>query len=257
MKTRIKINITREQYQNLHGTNDNKKGDVVEDIVTKVLYEFGADEIYNVTDKNTQVNICDLYVQKDDKVINVEVKTSHTYRKQMLDKLAMDYKYKKKYTKGAEPYIQSTTNSVNGWIFITQANWLIVFNPDSLKLYIIKEYQKLKKEVLEHTEKYVNTLSKGEQTWYLRNNNNSIHKYLEGMVKEDSCKDSLGISLELSKRSLNYFECNSVIIDIDLQIDGENMIQYRRNEARRKREELEREKSPNFTGNKRRTIPRS
>ena len=247
---RIKINIMREQYENLISGSSIQKGEVVEEIVKEALFQLGTEEIgYSDTLKD-QVHKGDLILIKGEKRIIAEVKKSHTYE---TDKLALDYKYKKKGTRAREVYKQSTTNSDKGWLFFTQADWLIAFNSQSCKLYIIREYQKLKKQILEHTENYVKTLKRGERTWFIRGHNNFIHKYLEGFINfNDNCKDSLVVSLELNEKSLNYFECNAIIIDIDLQVEGKNMIQYRLDKAREKRRSRENEKTSNTTDNSKR-----
>ena len=247
---KIKVNIMRDQYENLISGNSEKKGEVVEEIVKDVLFQLGTEDIGYSDTLMDQVNKGDLVLFKGKKRIIAEVKKSHTYK---IDKLALDYKYKKKGTRGKKPYEQSTTKSDKGWLFFTQADWLITFNSKSCKLYIIREYQKLKKQILEHTENYVKTLKRGEKTWFIRGHNNFIHKYLEGFVNfNDNCKDSLVVSLELNEKSLNYFECNAVIIDIDLQIEGENMIQYRLDKARENMRIRQNEKTSNTTGNSKR-----
>ena len=215
----IKIRLTEEQSKALSGDNSILKGNTTEWIVSEVLYQLGAEEVYRYQDLNSQINRGDFRIKVADKIIQAEVKTSHQWERK--DKQAMDifyFNYSRKY--GLLPYYQGkSSGTYEGWLYLTQADWLICFNPISRKMYIIKEYQKLKEQIIKDTEEYINKLPKCERTWYRRGHKNQINKYLEGSVKQDSCKESLIVNLELSPESFNYFNVKYDIIEIILITD--------------------------------------
>ena len=240
---KIEIKLLEKQIESLSGT-DNEKGETVEYIVSQVLYELGADEVYKYNwdiDKQEQINVGDFRIKANNKVINAEVKTSHQFNR--IDKQAMDiyyFRYDRRY--GLLPYYQGRSSGTYlGWVYLTQADWLICFNPISYKMYIIKEYQKLKEQIINDTENYINSLKKCEKTWYMRGHNNYINDYLEGSVKKDTCKDSLIVNLKLSEDSFKHYNVKYDIIDIKLK------------EVRRMRQH---EKSPISIGRRKRTCSR-
>lgn len=218
----MKIKLTKKQWLGLgYGRikSDREKGDVIEYITKEVLLQLGADEVYNNKDLEDQIRKGDLVVIKDNKEILVEVKSSHIFRKTNKDKLALDYKYYKKGSNCRVMYTQSTTNSHLGWLYFTQADWLITYNADSNKMYIIKDYQELKENIIKEVEKYEKDLKYGSYTWYLKNWNNRIHKFLEGGVKIDTCKESLIVNLELSKQAIEEFNSKCKIIDVIIEVE--------------------------------------
>lgn len=219
---KVNVMLTSEQYMNLGFgkiKNDNLKGEVIEHIVKEAMLMLGADDVYKNTDLKNQIYNGDLLIIKDNKKIFAEIKSSHTFRKTKTDKLALDYKYYKKGTRFTKEYKQSTTDSNLGWLYFTQADWLISYNIDSSKMYVIKDYQKLKEIVIEHIENYYSKLKYGARTWYLKGYNNFIHKFLDGSIKEDSCKESLIVNLELSKKSIEYFNSRLFIIDVIIEVE--------------------------------------
>lgn len=215
---KVNVKLTKTQIENLQ--NCGTKGKVIEDIAKQVLFKSGAIEVFDCKDLEQQINEGDLLVitPKEEELI-VEVKSSHTFIKTGKDKLAFDYKYYKKYSYCKKPYIQEKSTGTNlGWIFYSQADWVMSYNVDSSKLYVIKDYQILKNNVLEDIENYINELDKGSYTWYLRNWNNKINDFLEGGVnKSDKCKDSLIGNLELSTKSIENFGGKCVIFDIEIE----------------------------------------
>lgn len=219
---KVKVKLTKTQIKDLQ--NCGTKGKIIEDIAKQVLFECGALEIFDCTDLNQQINEGDLLVitPKEEELI-VEVKSSHTFIKTGKSKLAFDYKYYKKYSYCKKPYIQENSTGTDlGWIFYSQADWVMSYNVDSSKLYVIKNYQALKNNVLEDIEDYINRLDKGSYTWYLKNWNNKINDFLEGGVnKIDKCKDSLIANLELSKKSIENFGGKCVIFDIEIEKKAE------------------------------------
>lgn len=212
---KINVKLLESQMQSLNG-NDNEKGEVVEYIVSEVLYDLGAEEIYNYKELSNQVNLGDLRIKANNKIFNAEVKTSHQFNKK--DKQAMDiyyFRYSQKY--GLLPYYQGKSSGTYlGWLYLTKADWLICFNPISCKMYIVKEYQKLKEQIIEETEMYIDSLRKCEKTWYSRGHNNYINRYLEGSVKSDTCKESLIVNFELSKNSFKHYNVKYAIIEVEL-----------------------------------------
>lgn len=214
---KIKVQLTESQMKDLK--NSGTKGKVIEDIAKQVLLSQGALDVFDCKDLEQQINEGDLLVitPREQQII-VEVKTSHTFNKTNKDKLAFDYKYYKKYSYCKKTYLQSTTGTNLGWIFYSQADWVMSYNVESSKLYVIKDYQKLKKNVLEDIENYIKTLDRGSYTWYLRGWNNKINTFLEGGVnKKDNCKDSLIANLELSQKSIENFGGKCVIFDLEIE----------------------------------------
>lgn len=219
----IEIQMAESEY-NIEGT-DRQKGKTIERIVKKALTELGAEKIYNLEGLKKQVNLGDLAIEKEGKLINIEVKTSHNW--QGKDKQAIDiyyFKYNRKY--GLLPYKQEkSTNSWKGWLYFGDTDWLVTYSPTSTKMYIITKFNKLKKQLIEETEEYINKLPKCELTWYENWNKNYINKYLEGSVKQDKSnknekilKESLVVNLELSKESLNYYGLDLLEFDIKINI---------------------------------------
>ena len=187
--------------------------------MSEVLYELGADELYRYKDLDNQINKGDLKIKVGNKIIQAEVKTSHQFQRK--DKLAFDifyFTYSRKY--GLLPYYQNkSTSTYEGWVYLSQSDWLVSFNPISSKMYIIKEYQKLKQQIIKDTEEYINKLPKCERTWYRRGYNNKINDYLEGSVKKDTSKEALIVNLELSPKAFNYFNIEYDIIEITISAD--------------------------------------
>lgn len=215
----IRINITDEEEQILSGKNskDKEKGEIVELIIMRTLYELGAEQVYKYENQTDQVQKGDLLSIKDNVQFNIEAKTSHTWKGK--DKQAIDiyyFKYDRKY--GLLPYRQEkSTNDYRGWIYLGKADWLACFNAKSTTLYIIKSYDKLKKQLIKEVEEYINKLPKCEYSWFRRGNDNVINKYVEGSVKEDYNKQSLIINLELSEECFKHYNIDYDIIQIELK----------------------------------------
>ena len=216
MKTTVELSMS--QNLQLYGKNDLKKGEVIEDIVVQVLKKAGAEEIYYYYDKENQVNLGDLQVLRNNKFYNIEVKSSHSYNN--TDKLAMDIEYFNFKNGKIVPYIQKTTNSNEGWLYISQADWLIAFNVDSSKLYIIKQFQKLKKQIkeeIEDHELYLSLFTKDIMELWTDKQFRNINKYLSCGLKKDKTKYTRVVFLELSEDSLKYYNVKYDIIDIIIQ----------------------------------------
>lgn len=218
-----KISITTlepKEIAILNGTDrirrDKAKGKAIENLCKEALYHFGADIVYDYEDMQEQISIGDLKVIKDDKVFQVECKSSHSFRG--IDKLAIDIKYLDKYNTRKD-YIQSTTNSSLGWIYYSQSDWIMCYNSDSKKLYVIRDYQEVKKNILDKVDSYIESFKNidGFQAWYRRNHNNTIDGYLlEGSVKEDTNKFALIVNLMLSKGTIEKYGGRLDIFDIEL-----------------------------------------
>lgn len=216
MKTTVKLSMS--QNLQLYGKNDLKKGEVIENIVTQVLKKAGAEEIYYYYDQENQVNLGDLQVLRNNKFYNIEVKSSSSYNN--TDKLALDIEYFNFNNGEIVPYIQKTTNSNEGWLYISQADWLIAFNVESGKLYIIKQFQKLKKQIkeqIEYHELYLSCFDNNIMNLWTNEELRNINKYLSCGIKKDTNKYTRVVFLELSEESLSYYNIKYDIIDIIIQ----------------------------------------
>ena len=214
----LEVKLNKEQIAILNGTNviqqDRAKGKAIEDLCKQVLYQLGANEVFDCVELEDQVRIGDLKaITSDfddnlnvvDNIYHIECKSSHTY--QNIHKLAFDIKYIDKYDFNKD-YIQTTTNSSLGWIYFTQADWIMCYNCEGGILHIIQNYQELKKNVLEKVDRYVEkwTTIDGFRGWYLSNNNNLIDGYsLEGSVKEDSNKYTLVANLMIENKTISRY----------------------------------------------------
>ena len=212
------VELSMSQNLQLYGKNDLKKGEVIEEIVKQVLKKAGAEEIYNYYDKENQVNLGDLQVLRNNKFYNIEVKSSHSYNNS--DKLALDIEYFNFSNGKIIPYIQKTTNTSKGWLYISQADWLITFNVDSGKLYIIKQFQKLKKQIqeqIENHELYLSCFDNNIMNLWTDKEFRNINKYLNCGIKKDTNKYTRVLFLELSEESLNYYNVKYDIINVEIQ----------------------------------------
>ena len=216
MKATVKLSMN--QNLKLYSKNDLKKGEVIEEIVVQVLKKAGAEEIYYYYDKENQVNLGDLQVLRNNKFYNIEVKSSCTYNDS--DKLAIDIEYFNYRNGKIVPYIQKTTNSNEGWLYINQADFLIAFNVDSGKLYIIKQFQKLKQQIkqqIEYHELYLSLFTNNIMDLWTDKEFRNINKYLTCGIKKDTTKYTRVLFLELSEESLKYYNVKYDIIDIIIQ----------------------------------------
>ena len=213
------VELSMSQNLQLYGKNDLKKGEVIENIVVQILKKAGAEEIYYYYDKENQVNLGDLQVLRNNRFYNIEVKSSHSYNNS--DKLALDIEYFNFSNGEIVPYIQKTTDSNEGWLYINQADWLIAFNVESSKLYIIKQFQKLKQQIqeqIEDHELYLSCFDNNIMNLWSEEELKNINKYLVCGVKKDKTKYTRVVFLELSEESLSYYNIKYDIINIEIQI---------------------------------------
>lgn len=228
----LKIVLNKEQIQALSlkdsGINgrERAKGEAIEEICRQVLLLQGADEVYSYEELDEQINVGDLKVIKDNKIIQVECKSSHSYN--WVNKLAMDLYYFDKYNNDIE-YIQTTTGTNLGWIFYSQSDWIMCYNSDSNRIHVIKNYHEVKKNILKKVDIYLNklpnTVIKSKYSnWIYRNNKNIIDGGLEGSVKEDTNKIALIVNLMLSKRTIERLGGQLLSIDIKLIEDNKKAL---------------------------------
>ena len=217
MKATVKLSLN--QSLQLYGKNDTNKGKVIEELVKQVLKKAGAEEIYSYYDKENQVNLGDLQVLRNNRFYNIEVKSSHSYNN--IDKLALDIEYFNYINGKAIPYIQKTTNSNEGWLYISQADFLIAFNVESSKLYIIKQFQKLKQQIqeeIENHELYLSIFADSIMNLWTEEELRNINPYLSCGVKKDKNKYTRVVFMELSEDSLDYYNIKYDIINVEIQI---------------------------------------
>ena len=214
----MKATVELSMSQNLQLYSKNNKGMIIEEIVIQVLKKAGAEEIYKYYDKENQVNLGDLQVLRNNRFYNIEVKSSHSYNNS--DKLALDIEYFNFNNGKIVPYIQKTTNSNEGWLYINQADWLIAYNIESSKLYIIKQFQKLKKQIkeeIEDHELYLSCFDNNIMNLWTNEEFRNINKYLSCGVKKDKTKYTKVLFLELNEDSLKYYNIKYDIINVEIQ----------------------------------------
>lgn len=216
-KKTVTLKLSARQNYQLYLKNS--KGMVIEDIVEQVLIEAGADEICRHKDLDKQLILGDIEVVKNNKSINVEVKSSCSYNN--TDKLAIDLEYFNFSNGEIVPYIQRTSNTSKGWLYCNLSDWLIAFNVDSSKLYIIKQFQLLKqkiKEQIEEHELYLSLFSEDIMKVWTDEELRYINSYLTCGVKKDTTKYTRVVFLELSAEALKYYNVKYDIIDVVIEI---------------------------------------
>ena len=215
----IVAELSLSQILSLNGNNDIKKGEVIEELVKDLLYKLGADKVDSYFDRENQVNLGDLKARANNKIYNIEVKSSHSYDNS--DKLALDIEYFNFRNGKIIPYIQKSSNSNEGWLYISQADFLIAFNVESSKLYIIKQFQKLKQQIqeeIENHELYLSIFADSIMNLWTEEKLRNINKYLSCGVKKDKTKYTRVVFLELSEESLSYYNIKYDIINVEIQI---------------------------------------
>ena len=217
MKATVKLSLN--QSLQLYGKNDTNKGMVIENIVKQVLKKAGAEEIYSYYDKENQVNLGDFQVLRNNRFYNIEVKSSHSYNN--IDKLGIDIEYFNFRNGKIIPYIQKSSDSNKGWLYINEADFLIAYNVESSKLYIVKQFQKLKKQIqeeIENHELYLSIFDNNIMNLWTEEELKNINKFLSCGIKKDKNKYTKLVFLELSEESLNYYNVKYDIINIEIQI---------------------------------------
>lgn len=225
----MKISIKKDLIEQIKFCSDSEKGSLLEQVAEE-FFKVCNVEYQSLQTVNIQKNIGDYIIFNPNTkgILSAEVKSSHKFRKTQTDKLALDYLYFKKYSNCKDQYIQKNSEDNKGWLHYVQADWIIAINIESMKLYVIRDFQKVKKNILLYTNQYINNLNKGSYTWYLRNENNYIYKFLEGGVKFDTCKESLIVNLTLNKKSIEEFggklvECD-IILEEQLNLDRKKIL---------------------------------
>lgn len=219
------ITITKEALDKVkQSRNDGDKGKYIEEIVEMFFKEKNTEYVKLASDKvKMQKYLGDFLIMFKNNPIFVDVKSSHTFRKTNTDKLALDYLYFRKNSYCKIPYIQKNSADNLGWLHYTQANWIIAFNDTTNKLYIITDFNKMRDNLVDDINTYYNSLKDNSYTWYVRDYNNNINKYIEGSVKRDSGKDSLIVNLNLTKESIKYYGGELHIIDVIIEQDTINL----------------------------------
>ena len=151
--------ISKKSMQLLNDYRTSKtKGDDIEEVAKEILsnmkYEYSEIK-YEMP--NFQYLYGDLLVlDKDKSIKSIDIKASHTFKN--IDKLGLDVRYVEKGT--LKPYIPSNATTNEGYLYHLQCDSIIAINPYSKKLYIVNNFQKLKKELL----KLIH-LHKNKESW--------------------------------------------------------------------------------------------
>lgn len=211
----MKISIKKELIDQIKSCSDSEKGKLLEQIAEEFFKSNGV-EYQSLQTLNIQKNIGDYIIFNPNKkdLLYAEVKSGHTFIKTNTDKLALDYLYFKKHSNCKSSYVQKNSDDNKGWLHYIKAHWIIVINIESLKLYIIRDFQRVKENIIEHTDTYISNIS--PSIWFYRNYHNDIHRFLEGGVKHDSCKESLIVNLTLNRRSIE--ELGGTLVECDIII---------------------------------------
>lgn len=224
----MKISIKKELIDQIKSCSDSEKGQLLEQVAEK-FFKSNSIEYQSLQTLNIQKNIGDyiIFNPLENDLLYAEVKSGHTFMKTNTDKLALDYLYFKKHSNCKAPYIQKNSDDNKGWLHYVKAHWIIVINIESLKLYIIRDFQKVKESIINHTNRYIKDIS--PTIWFHRNYHNNIHKFLEGGVKHDICKESLIVNLTLNRRSIEELggtlvECDVIIEEIHGNLDKKNTL---------------------------------
>ena len=122
-----------------------EKGELLESIVKDVLTK-GDYSFVEMRDKRMQKSWGDFIIMGSNKeVIRADVKSSTTYKEK--DRLSMDYEYYQK--DSSKPYIPLGADDNKGYLLYLKADMIIAINTDSKRLYIVKEFEKLREKILE------------------------------------------------------------------------------------------------------------
>lgn len=169
-----------------------KKGGVIENIVALMLVDEGiCKEVESVESLEDQLHKGDVML---DKTTYIEVKSSHTWKG--IPKLALDWEYFKKGTR--EPYYQGTNESNVGWLREEcNYNTLIAFNLDLKEMYIIQEWQQVRRNIINIVEEYLE-VNRGIEEFF--NRDVKINMCLElGIVNRDVKKTGAVVFLNLTR----------------------------------------------------------
>ena len=199
----IHITVSSKTLNNLKG-NDKKKGQAIEEVVYLTLEHFGHN-VVKCKSKLFQLTVGDLVVIKNNELFKtIECKSSHTFHNGGIGipKLMLDYEYYERGSYFTKPYNQSTTNNNLGWLQSSNSTTIIAYNIDNSMLYVIDNFNILKPCILEEARLF--KANKYPLTQVC--NGYKLNDYIEiCKVKRDKYKDSIGLSLMLSKEAINYY----------------------------------------------------
>lgn len=219
----IKLTIDHQTNLNLYSTNSTLKGKAVEYVVKQFLLKAGAKGVISYNTKEEQLNYGDLKVELYSCFKNVEVKTSNTFKDKQY--LPIDIEYFIYENKKKIPYIQSTTNSNEGWLYSSSSDFLICYNIENSMLYMFKEWQQLKNKLIDEIETYKLYCSlydpQNPMNFWCECNIKEISPYLTTNVSRDNKYTYLAF-MELTEECLEFYDTNCVTIKIELNEEGHN-----------------------------------
>ena len=226
------LNEIKDKYKD---NKDGLTGGIIELYAKLILEELGY-HVRPYSRKEDNIKKGDLRIlDHGNKIKKGECKSSHVFY--MLDKLALDVKYTHIFKRDEEgnyiwdrgkrvaldkkdlgkiPYFQETTKSDQGWLYLTNSDWLIAVNLEHNKCYIIYEAQKLLEQLRDLVDLYVYVFASWEE-WYKNGHKNFINDYVEGSIKRDKSKEAYIINLLLSEESFKYFNVKYDIIDFKVK----------------------------------------
>lgn len=250
------INECKYTYENGVVTiNQDKKRGMYIELLAILINENLGREVKKIINGEDNMQFGDLLIIENDISNCCECKSSHTWN--CKSKLGIDIKHTELFQKDNEgnyiknkngkriklsrdklgkiPYIQPKLGTDKGWLHNLNYDYICAINTTDSKCYMIYEAQKLLEKLRDLVDLYVDIFCSWSD-WYKNHNNNPVNDFVEGSIKTDNYKESYIINLELSEESLQYFDVKYDIIDFEI--------------------EIEREKSPNSTANRKRTLSR-
>lgn len=211
----LDIQITREDKITLDTDRGWKKGQVVEKIVRSAMAQLYM-PFLRYTELPDQIKQGDYIVQNNGELVDVEVKSISGYNG--VDRLYMDIFYYNLLGNGVKAYKQlKSTGHEFGWLYTSNADWLIGYNYRSGNMYIIKNFQHLKEQVrhnvilscygdkvraIEGLEQRTTHKLSPHMNWYIN--------------KNDKSKQTLTVTFDLTLPAFVAYDIDCVIIKINL-----------------------------------------
>lgn len=141
------VKVNEELYEKLDiysYLSPSEKGEFLEEIVKHILTRWKF-KFLGMEDKEMQKYWGDLIIMDSNKgAIKADIKASTKYKGK--DKLSMDIEYYKK--ESDSPYIPQGADNNYGYLLYLKADMIISVNAESKRLYIVKDFNELRKQLL-------------------------------------------------------------------------------------------------------------
>lgn len=211
---RLKMQITKDLENRLNSNNSNIFSKAQEELVMNVLYQVynGEEPIKIVQLKNKNLNVYGgdliiIYMNYDDQVLTVEVKSSHVYDNQDRQILELYHYQDEDMT---EEYIQKSTNSAEGWFSVNDSDFLASYNRHNKRLYLIYDWKDVKYRLNKILDKYKDKPRRFER----------VNEYLEVLRIKDCYYNKIFNEFIINKydfcASLNLEQLDKVSKDFEV-----------------------------------------